>query len=647
MTTLREQFRDAYGSAFQEYVSGAAGEHGLERAYELGRMAVSQSLSTLDLAAIHHEALAEAFALASSAEEHGRVARAATEFAMESLSTFEMAQRAFREAQEMARLEQEHSDQLRRLADAALAIAATRTESEVAELVTRHALSIIGAGRAGASLLPRRGARRVSETVVEGDQPVQRRERGRMSPFHQAVCAAGELVRLKRAELEAHPSWARQDPPPGTGSWLGMPLIGRTGEPVGLVHLSDERDGAFSANDEAILVQLAQIASVAIESARLYQHEHEIAQTLQRSLLPPHLPEVAGLAVSARFRPAGAGDEVGGDFYDIFEMGHQRWGIAVGDVCGKGASAATVTALARYTLRATALHEREPERILGVLNEALLRHAPDQRFCTVAYAALEPSRGRLEIVRGGHPAPLLLRDGDVVPLGSPGTILGITEDPPLEQHEVRLRPGDTVVFYTDGVTDAHAPARILQQEELAAALSECQGLTPPEVAARIEALAIEGVDTPPRDDIAILVIALEDGARSRHVEGGSDVDLTMELPSEAASAGAAREALAPLGGRLPEEPLESVRLLVTELITNSVKHGRSEGTQVRVSVTVSAEGVRVEVSDRGDGFEPPPPPSHPSQSPSGWGLFLVDRLADRWGVDTSDGTRVWFEIDLI
>jgi serine phosphatase RsbU (regulator of sigma subunit)/anti-sigma regulatory factor (Ser/Thr protein kinase) len=647
MPTLREQFRDAYAAAFHEYVTGAAGEHGLERAYELGRTAVSQGLSTLDLAAVHHEALAEALALASSAEEHARVATAATEFAMESLSTFEMAQRAFREAQQAAQLEQQHSDQLRRLADAAAAIAATRTEEEVAALVTRHAVDIIGAGRAAVSLLTGEPGMRVLETTAEGDAPVQRREVRGMPPLQQAVWDAGELVRLNGAELEAHPAWARQDPPAGTASWLATPLLGRTGQTVGLVHLSDKRDGAFDANDEAILVQIAQLASVAIENARLYQHEREISQTLQRGLLPPQLPEIPGVALSARFRPAGQGDEVGGDFYDIFEMGHQRWGIAVGDVCGKGASAATVTALARHTLRATALHEREPKRIMGVLNEALLRHAPDQRFCTVVYAAFEPSRNRLEIVRGGHPPPLLLRDGQVESLGSSGTILGIMEDPPLDQHEVRLRPGDTVVFYTDGVTDAHAPARLLKQDEFAAALSECQGMSPPEVAARIEALALEGSDEPPRDDIAILVLSLEAGARSRHVEVGGDVDLTMELPSSPESAGAAREALAPLRERLSEELLESIRLLVTELITNSVKHGRSDERQVRVTVTLTPENLRVEVADGGSGFEPPPPPTDPSDNPSGWGLYLVDRLADRWGVEDADGTMVWFEIDRI
>jgi anti-sigma regulatory factor (Ser/Thr protein kinase) len=647
VSTVRDDFRSAYATAFHDYVTAAAGERGLERAYELGRTAVSEGLSMLDLAAIHHESLAEALALATSAEEHAHAATAATEFAMESLSTFEMAQRGFREAQEAARLEQHHGVQLRGLADAALSIAAARTAEELAELVSSNALQIIGASRAVATLRSAEERSLVIDTIAELDGPIRRREKRGMPPLHEWVCELGELVRLNGVELEAHPSWSRVDPPPGTASWLAVPLVDRAGRNIGLLHVSDKRDGAFSSNDEPILVQLGQIASVAIENLRLYEHEHEIAQTLQRSLLPPSLPEIPGVAVAARFRPAGVGDEVGGDFYDLFEMGHDRWGIAVGDICGKGAGAATVTALARYTLRATALHERTPSRILGVLNEALLRHGPDQRFCTIAYAAFEPERGRLEIARGGHPPPLLLRGGEVEALGSSGTVLGVMDNPPLPDSEVELMPGDTVVFYTDGVTDAHAPERQISHEQLVAGLAECKGQSPAEVASHIEALALGGIDRPPRDDIAIVVVALENGARSRHVEAVGTVDLTLDLPPTPESAGAAREALAPLGERLDGGQLDTVRLLVTELITNSVKHGEPGDEPVKVTVTLTDGAVRVEVSDAGPGFEPPPPRDQPLESPSGWGLYLVDRLAHRWGVDSGGGSAVWFELDRV
>jgi anti-sigma regulatory factor (Ser/Thr protein kinase) len=645
MTAVRERFRAEYAAAFHDYVTGQAGEQGLERAYELGRMAVGEGLSMLDLVAIHHESLAEALALASSPVEHTRAAAAATEFAMESLSTFEMAQRGFREAHETSRLEQRHRDQLRGLADAALAISRARTVEAASEIVTQQALDLTGASRAVASLGSGLDRNLVLETVAEEGEPIKHRERRGRPPLLQAVCEGGRLVRLNGEQLESHPAWSRQDPPSGTESWLGVPLTDRAGRNAGLIHLSDKRTGAFNPNDESILLQLAQIASVAIENVRLYQHEHEIAQTLQSSLLPPHLPEIPGVSVSARFRPAGEGDEIGGDFYDIFETGRGRWGIAVGDVCGKGAAAATVTALARYTLRATALHEREPSRILGVLNKALIRHTPDPRFCTVTFAAFEPARGRLEIASGGHPAPLLLRGGEVKPIGMAGTILGILDDPSLVDDVIELKPGDTVLFYTDGLTDAHAPARMLSTEELATELAKCGGMSPPEVAACIEALALEGSDTPPRDDIAIVVLGLESGAGSHHVEGVGAVDLTLDLPSTAESASAARDALAPLGERLDEDQLETVRLLVTELITNSVKHGRTAEEPVRVTVTVDAARVRVEVKDGGPGFEPPPPPSSRSDSTSGWGLYLVARIADRWGVETGAEGSVWFELD--
>jgi len=645
MTAVRERFQAEYAAAFHDYVTGEAGEQGLERAYELGRLAVGEGLSMLDLVAIHHESLAEALALASSPAEHARAAAAATEFAMESLSTFEMAQRSFREAQEAAPLEQRHREQLRGLADAAVAISRARTVEAASEIVTQQALELIGASRAVASLGSGADRSLIHQTIAEEGQPIRHAERRGRPPLLQAVCEGGELVRLNGEQLEAHPTWSRQDPPAGTESWLAVPLVDRAGRNAGLIHLSDKRTGAFNSNDEAILVQLAQIASVAIENVRLYQHEHEIAQTLQSSLLPPHLPEIPGVAVSARFRPAGEGDEIGGDFYDIFESGRGHWGIAVGDVCGKGAAAATVTALARYTLRATALHERAPSRILGVLNEALMRHTPEPRFCTVTFAVFEPGRGRLEIASGGHPAPLLLRAGEVSPIGSGGTILGILQDPSLVDDVIELEPGDTVLFYTDGLTDAHAPARMLSTEELSAELAKCGGMSPPEVAACIEALALEGSDSPPRDDIAIVVLALESGARSHHVQGAGAVDLTLDLPAMAESASAARDALAPLGERLDEAQLETVRLLVTELITNSVKHGRTRDEAVRVTVTLDPARVRVEVKDGGPGFEPPPPPSSRSDSTSGWGLYLVARLADRWGVETGDEGSVWFELD--
>ena len=167
----------------------------------------------------------------------------------------------------------------------------------------------------------------------------------------------------------------------------------------------------FDEQDLELGEELARRCATAIDNARLYGERAYIARTLQESLLPAELPEIPGLETAARFRATGEGNEVGGDFYDLFESGGRGWTVVIGDVCGKGPDAAAVTALARYTLRAAAMRERLPSRSLALLNEALLRQRGDRRFCTVAYAYLETldSGARVGFASGGHPLPLVLR----------------------------------------------------------------------------------------------------------------------------------------------------------------------------------------------------------------------------------------------
>ena len=143
--------------------------------------------------------------------------------------------------------------------------------------------------------------------------------------------------------------------------------------------------------DLSLAEDLARRAGQAIENARLYEERDHIAHTLQQSLLPPELPDISGVELAARYLPAGEGNEVGGDFYDVFETGSGSWGVAIGDVCGKGAVAAAVMGLARYTLRAAAMREDRPSRILQTLNEAVMRQTTDGRFITVCYARVRPN----------------------------------------------------------------------------------------------------------------------------------------------------------------------------------------------------------------------------------------------------------------
>ena len=263
--------------------------------------------------------------------------------------------------------------------------------------------------------------------------------------------------------------------------------------------------------DLSVAEELARRAAVAIDNARLYRERSYIARTLQESLLPPELPEVAGAEVAARFHPAGEAIEVGGDFYDVFDTSH-GWSVVMGDVCGKGADAAAVTALARYTLRTLGVQETSPAEVLRKLNDALLRQRTDRRFCTVAYASLHVNgNGSAEVClsTGGHPLPYVLRaDGTVEAVGEPGTLLGVLPDVRLSDTAVKLGRGDLIVLYTDGVTEARGPQGMLGSDELAGVLASCTGLDANSVAARIESAALEIQEGNPRDDIAILVVRI-------------------------------------------------------------------------------------------------------------------------------------------
>jgi serine phosphatase RsbU (regulator of sigma subunit) len=296
----------------------------------------------------------------------------------------------------------------------------------------------------------------------------------------------------------------------GMRSAIVVPMITR-GRTIGALTWVNGRSGRrFDEQDVELAQELARRCATAIDNARLYSDRAYIARTLQQSLLPVELPDIPGVETAARFRPTGEGNEVGGDFYDVFETGNRGWTIVMGDVCGKGPDAAAVTALARYTLRAAAMRERVPSRSLSVLNEALLRQRDDRRFCTVAYAYLEKLEhgARAGISTGGHPLPLLLRaDGSVMPVGAPGTLLGIVPDPDLEDHLVTLAPGDSLVFYTDGVIESRVSSNgVLDERRLGELVATCAGSSPDAIAARIEDAAVMSQNGVPKDDIAVLVL---------------------------------------------------------------------------------------------------------------------------------------------
>jgi sigma-B regulation protein RsbU (phosphoserine phosphatase) len=232
-----------------------------------------------------------------------------------------------------------------------------------------------------------------------------------------------------------------------------------------------------------------------------------LARTLQQTLIPPTPPAIPGLDVAAVYRPAGTGDEVGGDFYDVFEIGAGDWVVAVGDVQGKGVDAAVVTALTRYAIRGAAVRHQHLHEVFEVLNEVLLHHETD-RFCTVALLRLRagPDGWRATVGVAGHPLPLLCHEGgSPVVLGEPGTLLGLLTRTRFRDHEVVLGSGDTVVLYTDGVTEGRRGRDLFGEERLHAAIAAhaasafalTHGLLD-------EVLRFQDGD--PRDDIAVVAV---------------------------------------------------------------------------------------------------------------------------------------------
>ncbi|HET8952957.1 MAG TPA: SpoIIE family protein phosphatase, partial [Solirubrobacteraceae bacterium] len=273
----------------------------------------------------------------------------------------------------------------------------------------------------------------------------------------------------------------------------------------------DRRDEAL-----ALLEDLGRRAALALDNARLYAERSAIATTLQRSLLPPDLPRIPGAQLAARYRASGEGIEIGGDFYDGFATGAGDWALVIGDVCGKGAEAAAITALARYTLRASVLHSRRPSQVLAELNETLLRQGLDYRFCTALFASVTPRPDGCEVVvaTGGHPLPLILRaDGSVEQAGEPGTLLGIVRDPYISEERVRLGDGDALVLYTDGVVEASPADLALAPERLAELLRSCRGRDPAAIAEEIERRALAVQDGRLRDDVAVVVLRVGGGER--------------------------------------------------------------------------------------------------------------------------------------
>jgi PAS domain S-box-containing protein len=278
-----------------------------------------------------------------------------------------------------------------------------------------------------------------------------------------------------------------------------------------ITFVAAESGRKFTRDDVDLVEELARRAGLSVDNARLYTERSAIAHTLQAELLPSRMPDIPGVSVAVRYRAAGELNEVGGDFYDVFERRGGSWAFEIGDVSGKGAEAAAVTALARHTVRTASLQPAAPSELLVTLNDALLVQRAGSEFCTVCLASLAlGEHAILTVALGGHPPALVLRrSGEVEAVGEAGTLLGVFADPVLREVDAELHPGDTVLLYTDGVTEAGPAGGEIGEEGLARLLAGLRGLSPDEIVDAVEQAAVHAQDGKPRDDIALVAFALE------------------------------------------------------------------------------------------------------------------------------------------
>ena len=298
-------------------------------------------------------------------------------------------------------------------------------------------------------------------------------------------------------------------------SYMCVPLTAR-GRNLGALTLVSAGSGRhFDGSDLALAEELARRAGLALDNARLFAERDHVARALQSSLLPPLLPSIPGVRLAARYRAAGEGNEVGGDFYDVFQVGRSAWTLVLGDVSGKGPEAAAIAGLARHTLRAVAMQQRAPRRLLAALHETLAHGEGQGEFCTVCCALLQasPQRAggaRLTIACAGHPPPVVRRaDGGVELAASTGPLLGLPlREMRFRQQTFDLAAGDTVVMYTDGVTEAHHRTQELFGEER---LMETIRTAPTDVDGIADSI-LDAVTSygpsDPRDDVAVIVVQI-------------------------------------------------------------------------------------------------------------------------------------------
>ncbi|MGW7201484.1 SpoIIE family protein phosphatase [Streptomyces chryseus] len=414
------------------------------------------------------------------------------------------------------------------------------------------------------------------------------------------------------------------------------PLRGRRRVIGAAVFLRRPERPAFEANDLLVAAQLATHTALGIDKAVLYGREAYIADELQRTMLPDSLPQPTGVKLASRYLPAAETARVGGDWYDAIPLPGSRVALVVGDVMGHSMTSAAIMGQLRTTAQTLAGLDLPPQEVLHHLDEQAQRLGQD-RMATCLYAVYDPVSHRITIANAGHPPPILLHLGGRaevlrVPPGAPIGVGGVD----FEAVELDAPAGATLLLYTDGLVESRLRDVWTGIEQLRERLAATAQLTGPDHSPPLEALCDDVLDMlgpGDRDDDIALLAARFDGIAP------SDVAYWFLEPEEQAPGRARRLARRALARWDLEELSDSVELLVSEVVTNAVRYAERPVTLRLLRTDV----LRCEVGD--DAPQLPRQRRARDTDEGGRGLFLVNRLARRWGATRlSSGKVVWFEL---
>ncbi|HZA19613.1 MAG TPA: SpoIIE family protein phosphatase [Actinomycetota bacterium] len=342
---------------------------------------------------------------------------------------------------------------------------------EVSEEVASGAADLLG-GDAARLYLIDQARRSLFPAAGSGEAPAGRFDRIDLAQNPWAELLAGRTAMISK---EGDPAAVIAAPVMGTASLLGAVLV------------FFDRNVAMGEVETEALKVLASLSALALQNAQRFERQRRVARSLQQGLLSTETPALIGSQVAAVYEPASSESDVGGDFYDVFEVRKGVYGLVVGDVAGKGAEAAALTAQAKYMLRAFASRNRSPASVLFHLNNALSASLDVDRFATLVYVVYDTDRQRCVMSSAGHPAALLFRadDGSVEALELSGMVLGAFANQQFEQTEIDLRPGDVLLAHTDGLTEARSDTgEMFERERVERLLADLAPRTEPAELAR-------------------------------------------------------------------------------------------------------------------------------------------------------------------